>query len=156
MVSSVITARRVTRVADVARHWKFFEEGIAYEAKYLRYAHPMETYRKILCHLVYDNPHGWIGIVFDDETPVAFIMTHDCTPMFSPHKEFEVSMFYYRPGYKHTIRLLQDRFDMFCKENGIGQYYLTTSSFCTRAKQVFNESWRGLERSNVVFKRKVL
>jgi hypothetical protein len=151
----MITALRIVRIAEIAKHWEFFREGIQYEAKYLRYAHPMDVYRKILCHLVYRNPLGWVGVAFDDDRPVAFIMSHDTTPMFSTFREFEVSMFYYRPGYKHAVRLLQNRLNAFCKENGIGQYYLTTSSLCSAAHRVFRDSWAGLERSNIVFKHRV-
>jgi hypothetical protein len=147
---------RITSVAQVVRYWSFFEEGIKYEAKYLRYFHPMEVYRKILCHLVYKNPKAWVGIVLDDSgEPVSFVMSHDVTPLFSTYQEFEISMFYYRPGCKHTIRLLQDRLDDYCRANGIRRYYLTTSSRCGSATKVFNDCWIGLQLSNKVFRRKV-
>lgn len=151
-----MTIQRFTNIASVVRYWDFFKEGILYEAKYLRYAHPVETYRKILCHLVYKNPKAWVGVAFDDAAkPIAFVLAHDITPLFSTFREFEVSMFYFRPGNKLAIKPLQDRLDAYCKENGIGQYYITTSSFSSSASRVFSDSWQGLRRSNTVFKRKV-
>lgn len=151
--------RRVTSIAEVVRTWGFFREGIEYEAKYLRYNHPLDVYRRILFHLVKQKDAAWVGIVYDDEQetpyPVAFIMSHDVTPLFAEEREFEVSMFYFRKGYKPTINILQNRFDDFCRQNGIARYYLSTSSFCSSAERVFRDSWRGLERSNTVFKRKV-
>jgi hypothetical protein len=153
----VMLVHRITRIAEVVRHWPFFVEGIKYEAKYLRYAHPIEVYRRILFHLVYKNPNAWVGVAFHDSdgdlTPVGFIMSHDTTPLFARYREFEVSMFYYRPGYRTALPLLQSRLDDFCRENGVRRYYLTTSSFCRSATRVFGDAWSGLVKSNTVFKR---
>lgn len=150
-------ACRIQRIADVVRIWPFFREGIEYEAKYLRYNHPLEVYRRILFHLVKQKDAAWVSVVFDDEVtppnPVAFVMAHDVTPLFAEQREYEVSMFYFRKGYKPTINILQNRFDDYCRQNGIARYYLSTSSFCSSAERVFKDSWRGLERSNTVFKR---
>lgn len=151
-----MTTRRLTRIADVVRYWSFFRDGILYEAKYLRYSYSFETYRRILFHLVAKNPKAWVGVAFSDDTlatPVAFILSHDVTPLFSDEREFEVSMFYFLPGQKPALRTLQTAFDVFCRENSIKRYYLTTSSFSSSADRVFQDSWKGLERSNTVFKR---
>ena len=149
-----MTTKRVTSIVEVIRLWDFFKEGILYEAKYLRYSHTLDVYRRILWHLVRKNPNAWVGVAFDDaEDPIAFIMSHDITPLFAEKREFEVSMFYFRPGFKPGVQLLQKKFDAFCKENGVSRYYITTSSFCASATRVFNDAWRGLERSNTVFKR---
>lgn len=146
---------RITRIVDIVRLWAFFREGIVYEAKYLRYAYPLEVYRKILFHLV-KSPKGWVGVVTTHELePLAFVMAHDITPLFADEREFEVSMFYYKKGFRQCICLLQDHLERFCRENGIRRYYLSTSSFCSSATRIFKESWIGLERSNTVFKRKV-
>lgn len=146
--------RRLTKIVEVVRLWDFFREGITYEAKYLRYSHPMEVYHRILFHLVRKNPNGWVSVAFNhDQEPVAFIMAHDITPLFAQTREFEVSMFYYRDGYKNAMPVLQRHFDSFCRENGVKQYFLSSSSFCSSAARVFKTSWVGLERSNTVFKR---
>lgn len=147
--------QRITRIAEVIRLWDFFREGIAYEARYLRYSYPIDTYRKILCHLVAKNPNAWVGVAYDDidpTHPIAFLLSHDVTPLFSPDREYEVSMFYFRPGNKAAIRKLQQSFNHFCRENKIRQYYLTTSSFSSSAKRIFRDSWSGLERAYTVFK----
>lgn len=151
-----MTVRRITSNAETVRLWPFFREGILYEAKYLRYSHPLEVYRKILCHLVFCNPNAWVGVAFEDTDPVAFILSHDITPLCAKTREFEVSMFYFTKGNKAALRLLQDQLDIFCKENFISRYYLSTSSFSSSAERVFKDSWRGLERSNTVFKRQVI
>ena len=152
-----MTVTRLYHIADVLKLWPFFKEGILYEAKYLRYDHPIDVYRRILFTLVRDHMHGWVAIATDDSSgdPLAFVLAHDVTPIHSDRREFEVSMFYYRHGNKPAIRQIQDRLDAHCRENGIHRYYLTTSSFCSTAERVFKDSWRGLERSNTVFKRKV-
>lgn len=151
-----MTSQRLTTIAQAVRLWDFFKEGIAYEAKYLRYDYPLDVYRRILWSLIRRPDFGWVSVAFDSfGEPVAFVMAHDVTPLHATRREFEVSMFYYRPGNKGAIRALQNRLDAYCRENGICRYYLTTSSFCTSAQRVFHESWQGLERSNTVFKRKV-
>lgn len=147
---------KIQTIAQAVRLWSFFKEGIEYEAKYLRYDYPLDVYRRILWSLIRQPKHGWVAVAFEDvNEPVAFVMAHDITPIHAEKREFEVSMFYYRPGYKPAIRAIQDRLDDHCRENGVHRYYLTTSSFCSTAERVFKDSWRGLERSNTVFKRKV-
>jgi hypothetical protein len=151
-----VTIHRLTTIAQAVRLWPFFREGIAYEAKYLRYDHPIDVYRQILWSLIKRPTVGWVSVVFDDDNePVAFVLAHDVTPLHADRREFEVSMFYYKPGHKDAIRILQNRLDEFCRENGIHRYYLSTSSFCSTAERVFKTSWRFLERSNTVFKREI-
>lgn len=149
-----MTISRLTTIAQAVRLWPFFKDGIEYEAKYLRYDYSLDVYRRILWYLIRNPDFGWVTVATDDSgEPVAFVMAHDITPLFSEHREFEVSMFFYRRGYKPAIRAIQDRLDAFCLENGVHRYYLTTSSFCSTAERVFKDSWRGLARSNTVFKR---
>ena len=148
-------AYRLTRIADVVRWWPFFKKGIEYEARYLRYTHPLDVYRQILFHLVKQPDSAWVQVALLDGEPVAFVMAHEITPLFAETREFEVSMFYFQPGYRSAIHLLQSQLDTFCRSNSVSFYYLTTSSRCGAAKRVFNETWRGLEHSNTVFKRKV-
>lgn len=152
-----MTVQRLTTIAQAVRLWPFFRDGIEYEAKYLRYDHTIDVYRHILWALIKRADFGWVAVAFDDDgEPVAFVMAHDVTPLFAEKREFEVSMFYYRPGNKPAIRAIQNRLDAYCKENGVHRYYLTTSSFCSTAERVFKDSWRGLERSNTVFKRRII
>jgi len=148
-----LVVHRILRVVDTVRIWPFFREGIEYEAKYLRYSHPIDVYRRILAHLVYKNPNAWVGVAFDGDIdkPIAFVMSHDVTPIYAKIREFEVSMFYYRPGHKSAIGLLQTRLDDFCRDNGVSHYYLSTSSFSSSSKQVL-AAWQGLQRSSTVFK----
>lgn len=158
-LNPALTIRRLTRVVDVIRIWSFFKEGIEYEAKYLRYSHSLDVYRRILFHLVYKNPNAWVGVAFahdDLQQPVAFIMSHDVTPIYAEKREFEVSMFYFKKGFKYSINLLQDSLDTFCKQQGVTCYYLTTASFSSSAQRVFKDVWHGLQRSNTVFKRKLV
>lgn len=150
-----MTTQRLVTIAQAVRLWAFFKEGIVYEAKYLRYDHDVDVYRQILWSLIKKPAFGWVTVAFVDGEPVAFVMAHDVTPIHAAKRELEVSMFYYRPGHKFAIRAIQDRLDDYCRENGVHRYYLTTSSFCSTAERVFKDSWRGLERSNTVFKRKV-
>lgn len=151
-----MTIHRLTTIAQAVRLWSFFKEGILYEAKYLRYDYSLDIYRRILWSLIKQSESGWVSVAFnDDDLPIAFVMAHDITPIHAERREFEVSMFYFKPGNKQAIREIQNRLDEFCRENGVHRYYLTTSSFCSTAERVFKDSWRGLERSNTVFKRKL-
>lgn len=150
-----ISVRQVTSIAQMTRLWVFFAEGLLHEAKYLKYPYPIDVYRRILAHLVYKNPNAWVGVAFIENQPVAFIMSHDSTPIFTKSRQFDVSMFYYRKNCGFALRPLQDRLDDFCRENGIDRYYLTTTSFTSSAQKVFGDFWSGLTRSNTVFKRKV-
>ncbi len=154
LVDNRVTTFRLTRIAEVAKLWSFFVVGIQWESRYLRYDHSLDTYRKILSSLVRNHENAWVSVAFDEERePIAFVMAHDTTPMHAERREFEVSMFYYKPGNKTAVRTLQTELDSFCRTNNVVRYYLTTSSFCSSADRVFNDAWRGLERSNTVFKR---
>lgn len=150
-----ITVRRITSIAQVTRLWPFFAEGLDHEARYLKYPYPLDVYRRILFHLVYKNPNAWVGVALLGTEPVAFVMSHDSTPLFTKSRQFDVSMFYYRRNCGYALRDLQDRLDTFCRENGIDRYYITTTSFTSSAQRVFGNFWTGLTRSNTVFKRKV-
>lgn len=153
-------ARRLTTIAECVRLWPFFRIGIEHEAKYLRYNHSLDVYRRILFSLVRNHENAWVAVVVDEEqeepTPIAFVMAHDVTPLHAEEREFEVSMFYYVPGHRLAITFLQREFDKFCRTNQISRYYLTTSSFCSTASRVFRDAWTDLERSNTVFKRTLL
>lgn len=159
VVTSTVTLR-LTRIADVVRLWSFFRDGITYEARYLRYSHPLEVYRRILFTLVHRKPStAWVGVTFQDgdlDSPIAFLISHESTPLHATTREFEVSMFYYRPGHKLAIRSsLQPTFDSFCRAEKVSQYYITTSSRSGSAARVFGDTWQGLVHSNTVFKRKI-
>lgn len=149
-----MTVTRLTTIADVVRIWPFFRKGIQYEAKYLRYDYPIDTYRRIVFSLVKQHEHAIVLVAWNvDAEPIGFVLAHDITPIHAPKREFEVSMFYYEPGCKSALGVLQSRLDRHCRENGVCRYFLSTSSFCSTAERVFNNAWRGLSRSNTVFQR---
>lgn len=148
--------KRISRIADIVRIWPFFRAGIEYEAKYLRYTHSLDVYRRILFHLVKQKEAAWVAVTYDDfGEPLGFVMAHDSTPLFAEEREFEVAMFYFKKGHRQAIKQLQQHLDAYCREHAVIRYYLSTSSFSSSAERVFKDSWRGLERSNTVFKRKV-
>lgn len=152
-----MTPVRLTQVVQFVHLWEFFREGILYESKYLRYSHSIDVFRRIITSLIRAGDKAWVSVAFTpDRTPVAFVAAHDCTPLHAEIREFEVSLFYFRPGHKPAMRVLQDSLDAFCRGNGISYYYLTTSSRTGSAWKVFNTAWRDLEHSNTVFKRKVV
>jgi hypothetical protein len=145
-----MTTHRLTRVVDIIRHWPFFHQGLLASSRYLRYDFDIETLRKTIFSLV-TNPNAWVGIVLDNDRPLGFGMAHDVTPLFSPHKEYEVSLFYHQPGNEDATRLLQSAFESFCHTNNITRYYATTRRDSGAAIRCFQSPKYGFKRAYTVF-----
>lgn len=62
-----MTVVRLKTIVQVIRLWPFFREGIEYEAKYLRYDHTIDVYRRILFSLVKSHETAWVGILLDSD-----------------------------------------------------------------------------------------
>lgn len=145
-----MTVYRLTRIADIIRYWSFFREGLEATSKYLRYDQPIDSLRKMVFSLV-TREDAWVGIVLVEGTPVGFGMAHNCTPLFSPHKEYEVSLFYHQPGNDEPTQLLQDSFEQWCKENSVVRYYATTRRDSGAAIRCFQSAKYGFKRAYTVF-----
>jgi hypothetical protein len=147
---------RITKITQVVVFWEFFVYGLSRISQYLRYDYPIDVYRRILFRLARQPGTSWVAVVLDDDdTPVGFFISHDCTPLFSGRREFEVSLFYHLPGRREAIIALQTAFDAFCNANNISHYYVTTCRKSGSSTRVFGEEWCGLKRAYTVFKRKI-
>lgn len=145
---------RLSKVNEVVHLWPFVSQGLLSVSKYLKYDLPLDAYRKTLFRLVKQPHAAWVGVAFDeDKCPVAFVAAHECTPFFSPTREFEISIFYHLPGYVHAITGLQTSLDSFCKTNSIKRYYVTTCRRSSSALVTFGEEWTGLKPAYRVFKK---
>ena len=117
---------RLTRVAACVRFWDHFVAGFHHVELFLKYQLALETYRQILFALAV-NPKGWVGICLDEtEEPRGFMLAHECTPIFAPHKEYEVSVAYAKDNSREVLKTLQASFEQFAKEQGVTIYYATT------------------------------
>jgi hypothetical protein len=151
-----MTTQRLTKVSQVIFYWEFFAFGLVRIASYLKYNHPLNTFRRILFRLARQPNSAYLAVVIDDEEkPIGFLVAYDCTPLFATEREFEVSIFYHLPGRREAIISLQTSFDAFCNANNISHYYVTTCRKSGSSTRVFGEEWCGLKRAYTVFKRKI-
>lgn len=143
---------RLTKIAEIYHLWDFFRQGLEETARYLKYDFSLDTYRQIIQHLVRDDS-AWVGVVFLDNKPIGFAIAHDCTPLFSTRKEYEVSLIYHRPGNDEATRALQSSFELFCTANNISTYYATTRRDNGAAIRCFQSPQYGFKRAYTVFKK---
>lgn len=150
-----MTVMRLTKVVHVVNLWPFFVEGFTFVGHYLKYTLPIEVYGRILRYMV-KNPACWVGVAFDDDkNPISFACAHESTPMFSPHREFEVSMLFHRPGRIDAALALQKEFEQWVvSEEGV-RYYVTTRRDNPSALRCFQSDRYGLKRAYTVFKKEL-
>lgn len=151
-----MTIVRLTKVNEVVHLWPFLSEGLSSTSRYLKYDLTLDTYRKILFSLVRQPYTSWVSVAFnDDRVPVGFFVAHECTPLFSLVREFEISLFYHIPGPSVAVTQLQKAFDYYCSANKIKRYYATTCRKSGSASRVFGEELVGLKRAYTVFKKNI-
>lgn len=144
---------RLTSVNDVVRNWGFISSGLIKVGHHLRYSLTLDEYRKILFTLARRHSSAWLGIATVDAVPVAFIVAHDCTPLFAKNREFEVSMYYHTCGYASAITALQSAFEEFRDLNNIHRYYLITRHKAGRPLPVFSVGWSGMKHAYKVYQK---
>ncbi len=146
-----MTVVRIQSVAGCIRFWDFFQTGIEATAKFLRYNLDMETYRKMLFHLS-KQPNAWIGVALDDDgQPISFGVAHECTPLFSMRREFEVSFIFHQPGRSDATTALQAAFEQFCKKEKVSVYYATTRRDTGSTIRCFQSPRYGFKRAYTTF-----
>lgn len=150
-----MTVRRLTRIVDVIRLESFFNEGFTFISDYLKYTYPIETYRRILWHLV-RSPKAWVGVTFDDsDNPICFACAHESTPLFAPEREFEISILWHRPGQHEAALELQHAFEDWCRKEEVTRYFVTTRRDNPSAMRCFQHDRYGLKRAYTVFKKEL-
>jgi len=149
----MIKVYRLTKVAEVVHFWDFFKRGLEQSARYLRYDLPFDTYRQIMFNLVVNTKHSWVGVVMAAGDPVGFALAHECTPLFSPRREFEVSLLYHQPGNEAATSALQEHFEVFLHDNDVTTYYATTRRDSGAAIRCFQSPRYGFKRAYTVFKK---
>ena len=147
-----MTIARITSVAGCVRYWDFFQFGIKQTAKFLRYDLPMDIFRKMVFHLSRQHDTAWIGIALEDDgTPVSFAIAHECTPLFSPRREFEASLVFHQTGRSDATEALQTAFETFCRSNNISVYYATTRRDSGSTIRCFQSERYGFKRAYTTF-----
>lgn len=148
--------RRLTKVVEIVRLWPFFVDGFSFIARYLKYNIPIDTYGRILRYLV-KQPNALVLVAFedDDKTPVSFACAHETTPLFSPAREFEVSILFHRPGRLDAALALQREFETWCRKEEVVSYYVTTRRDNPSALRCFQSDRYGLKRAYTVFKKDI-
>lgn len=150
-----MTVYRITTCAGLIRFWSFFETGIQETSRFLRYDLPMETFRKMLFHLV-KTPSAWVAVVLDDdESPVSFGVAHECTPLFSNRREYECSFIYHRPGWSDATTALQIAFEDYCRLHGISTIYATTRRDSGSTIRCFQSARYGFKRAYTTFRKDI-
>lgn len=148
-----LTVLRLTTCAGVVRYWDFFQRGIVETAKFLRYDLPLETYQKMFFHLV-RTPSAWIGVALEEDgTPVSFAVAHECTPLFSEKREYEVSFIFHNPGRSDATSALQATFEDYCRKHGIRTIYATTRRDSGSTIRCFQSPRYGFKRAYTTFKK---
>jgi hypothetical protein len=148
-----MTVTRLTTVASVVRNWDFFRKGLNHVQQFLKYNVTLDTYRQIICFLV-KQPSAYVAIVLDDsDEPVGFGIAHDCTPLFSPNIEYEVSILYHHPGQAVATAVLQAHFEQFCRIQGAKTYFVTTRRDSGSVIRCFQAPRYGLQRAYTVFRK---
>lgn len=150
-----MTISRLTSVNDIVRNWTFLSAGLSHVAHQLKYNLPLDVYRKTLFALVKQTDSAWVGIASAGGLPVAFIVAHECTPLFSTARELDASIYYHDPGFSVAINHLQDSLDSFCTQHSIRRYYVTTCRKSGRPMYVFGAEWKGLTHAYRVFKKEI-
>ena len=146
---------RLTSVNDIVRNWTFISNGLLEVGHHLRFDLGIDTYRKILFKLAKQPNSAWLALATDGGLPVAFIVAHECTPLFATRREFDASIYYHEPGYASAIAFLQHQLNLFCVSNNIRRYYVTTCRKSGRPMHVFGVEWTGLQHAHRVFKKEL-
>lgn len=152
-MSEEIKVHRMLRVVDIIHNWELFKRGLIECEKYFRHGVPFDTYRQIIFDLVVKHDSAWVGVVMMGSVPVGFGVAHECTPLFSPHREFEASLIYHQPGNEEATRALQERFESFLNEQNVKAYYVTTRRYGGGVVSCFRSPKYGFQRDYTVFKK---
>lgn len=147
--------RRLTRCVDIVRLWPFFAERLEFVRNHLRFNLPVTVYRRILQHEV-RNPLSWVAVVEDDDgTPINFACAHEVTPLFCREREYEISMFFHERENLEASRLLQSSFELWCKENKICRYVVSTRRVRRGCMKLLVSPAFGLKLTYTVFKKEI-
>lgn len=150
-----MTVIRVTSLPACIRLWEHFREGFEKTERFLRYRLPIDAYRQILFALV-KEPRAWVAVCLDDEErPLGFAMAHECTPLFSPERQYEVSVVYAQDNRPETIILLQQEFENFCRAQGVKRYFATTRRDSGASIRCFQSARYGFSRAYTVFSKEI-
>lgn len=145
--------RRLTSVNDVVKNWTFLASGLAAVGHHLRYQLTSEAFRKTLFTLSRQTHCSWLGIAYDSGDPVAFIVAHETTPLFSDYRELDVSLYYHTPGNAVAITHLQRELDDFCTKHSFKRYNVTTRHKAGRPLPVFSIGWSGVHHAYRVYQK---
>lgn len=150
-----MTILRLTTVAGCVKYWDFIKSGIEQTAKFLRYDLPMDTFRQMFFHLSKQH-NAWLAVALDDDgTPISFALAHECTPLFSPRREFEVSFIFHNPGRSDATTALQGAFEQFCRDHQISRYYATTRRDSGSTIRCFQSPRYGFKRAYTTFVKEI-
>lgn len=148
-----MTTNRLTSVNDVVKNWTFLLTGLNAVSHHLKYQLTSEAFRKTLFSLARQTHAAWLGVAYDSGTPVAFIVAHESTPLFSDTREFDVSLYYHAPGYAVAITHLQRELDNFCQKHSIKRYNVTTRHKAGRPLPVFSIGWSDVHHAYRVYQK---
>lgn len=152
-VSTEMTFQRITRCAEVVRHWSFFSVAFVFISDYLHYPYSLDVYRRILLKLT-KTPSSFVGMVFDNRgEPVCFGAAYDCTPIFATEREYDIPFLYHRPTHITATAVLRREFERFCRQQRVRRYSMTTTAFSRPTQDCFSRY--GLYRSHMVYKREL-
>ncbi len=146
---------RINKIAACLRYWELFVQGFEHVNRFLKYDLPFETYRQMLFALVRE-PKAWVCVCFDaTDVPCGFAIAHDCTPLFSEKKEYEVSVVYALDNNSEVFVSMQQTFEEYAKSQGVRWYFATTRRDSGSAIRCFQSPRFGFKRAYTVFKKEI-
>ena len=151
-----MTIERFTKVLHIVHFWNYISEALASISTMVRDGVDIEILRKTLFSLVVDHDHAWVGMAFDDTTPVAFGVVQECTPEFDTHRYFVVRWFYHTPSRFDATIALMNEFEKWAKAQGIQKYAVTTRRSNGKAIRCFQSARYGFGKAFLTFEKDIV
>ena len=145
---------RLTRVVDIIRHWDFFVEGFEGITRKAREEFDLDQMQKTLFYLAKIHDNAFVGIAFEDKTPVGFIIMEEATPLFAPTRSCIARAVYHRPG-ASAIAPMMEAFEAWAKSHGFKHYVITTRRHSGSAVRFFQSPKFGFKRGYITFEKEI-
>jgi len=147
---------RLTKVVHVVHFWEFILSSLMSISDKVREDMDEQVLQKTLISLVVNQDRSWIGIAFDNGTPLAFGVVQECTPEFDPNRCFVVRWFYHTPSRFDATVALMNAFETWAKSQGIQRYAVTTRRSNGKAIACFQSTKYGFGKAFLTFEKELV
>lgn len=151
-----MTVERLLLPSQVLELWSFFDEGLLNLENAAREVFDAAQMQKLMCSLAADHTRGYVAVVYTDEgTPVCFGVAQESTPPFNTSRTFDVRAVYYEEGQQHATLSLIGNFELWCRENGISKYSVSTRRNTGATIRCFRHARYGFNKPFLVFEKEI-